>query len=69
MLIAIKDYPGALHEIISPFAEAGISLTRIESRPSQQRAWEYVFFVDFLGDAEDPAISPCSTRCRSTRRR
>jgi chorismate mutase/prephenate dehydratase len=56
VLIAIKDHPGALHEIISPFAEAGISLTRIESRPSQQRAWEYVFFVDFLGHAEDPAI-------------
>lgn len=56
VLIAIKDHPGALHEIIAPFSDAGISLTRIESRPSQQKAWEYVFFIDFLGHADDPAI-------------
>lgn len=56
VLIAIKDHPGALHDILSPFANANISLTRIESRPSQQKAWEYVFFVDFLGHADDPAV-------------
>ncbi len=56
VLIAAKDEPGALHGIIAPFADTGISLTRIESRPSQQKAWEYVFFVDFLGHIDDPAV-------------
>lgn len=56
VLIAIKDHPGALHGILVPFSDAGISLTRIESRPSQQKAWEYVFFIDFLGHADDPAV-------------
>lgn len=56
VLISIKDKPGALYGLLLPFAEAGISLTRIESRPSQVKAWEYVFFIDFLGHADDPGI-------------
>lgn len=56
VLIAMKDKPGALHDILAPFSDAGISLTRIESRPSQQKAWEYVFFVDFLGHVDDPKV-------------
>lgn len=56
ILISIKDKPGALYSLLLPFAESGISLTRIESRPSQQKAWEYVFFIDFLGHADDERI-------------
>lgn len=57
LLLAIRDKPGALYQLLLPFSEAGINLTRIESRPSQQKAWEYVFFVDFLGHATDPEIA------------
>lgn len=56
ILISIKDKPGALYSLLLPFADSGISLTRIESRPSQQKAWEYVFFIDFLGHADDERI-------------
>jgi chorismate mutase/prephenate dehydratase len=56
VLISIKDKPGALYSLLLPFAQAGISLTRIESRPSQVKAWEYVFFIDFLGHADDEKI-------------
>ncbi|MGI9558677.1 MAG: prephenate dehydratase [Thermodesulfobacteriota bacterium] len=46
----INDKPGALHKtLFSPLASAGVNLTRIESRPSGKKAWEYMFFVDFEG--------------------
>lgn len=56
VMISIKDKPGALYGLLVPFAEGNISLTRIESRPSQQKAWEYVFFIDFLGHVDDAGI-------------
>ncbi len=56
LMLQIKDKPGALYKLLLPFQENNISLTRIESRPSQKKAWEYVFFIDILGHAEDPEI-------------
>lgn len=57
LMISVKDEPGALYGLLTPFSEGGISLTRIESRPSQQRAWEYVFFIDILGHVEDAKVA------------
>ncbi len=57
LLLAARDRPGALYQLLLPFASSDINLTRIESRPSQQKAWEYVFFVDILGHASDPKIA------------
>ncbi len=56
VLILVKDRPGALYNLLLPFAREGINLTRIESRPSQQKAWEYVFFIDLLGHIEDEKV-------------
>lgn len=56
VLISVKDKPGALYSLLLPFANFGISLTRIESRPSQKKAWEYVFFVDLVGHADDQNV-------------
>ena len=56
VLISVKDAPGALYELLLPFSKADISLSRIESRPSQKKAWEYVFFVDLVGHAEDEEV-------------
>jgi chorismate mutase/prephenate dehydratase len=44
--------PGALHRLLEPFARHQISMTRIESRPSRRRKWDYVFFIDVEGHAE-----------------
>jgi chorismate mutase/prephenate dehydratase len=49
VVFSVKDKAGALYEMLKPFADNGISLTKIESRPSRQKAWEYHFFVDFEG--------------------
>jgi chorismate mutase/prephenate dehydratase len=56
VLCAIKDRPGGLYALLLPLASRGINLTRIESRPSQKKAWEYVFFIDMLGHIEEPKI-------------
>lgn len=49
ILFSIKDRVGALQEILSPFSSNKINLTKIESRPSKRKAWDYYFFVDFEG--------------------
>lgn len=56
LLLGIKDEPGALHEALGVFRRAGINLTKIESRPSKRKAWEYLFFIDFEGRESDPRI-------------
>ncbi len=57
MMFAIKDAPGALYEILKPFASRQINLTKIESRPLKAKAWEYVFFLDMDGHRSDEPIS------------
>jgi chorismate mutase/prephenate dehydratase len=49
--------PGALHRLLGPLAEYGISMTRIESRPSRRRKWDYVFFIDVVGHADQHPLS------------
>jgi len=56
IMFAVKDQPGALARALEPFEKAGISLTRIESRPSKRRPWEYYFFADLTGHADEPAL-------------
>ena len=56
ILVSIKDKAGALYELLKPFRDADINLTKIESRPSKQKAWEYYFFVDFIGHAGDEKV-------------
>jgi chorismate mutase/prephenate dehydratase len=54
ILFSIRDEVGTLYRILEPFATARLSLTKIESRPTRRRPWEYVFFVDFQGHRDDP---------------
>ena len=48
--------PGVLLHLLGPLARHGVNMTRIESRPSRKRKWDYVFFVDLDGHAEDPPV-------------
>jgi len=58
LLVSAADTraPGALHQLLEPLAASGISLSRIESRPSRRRKWDYVFFIDIDGHAEDAHV-------------
>jgi chorismate mutase/prephenate dehydratase len=56
IMFAVKDRVGALHDMLVPFKKNRINLTKIESRPSKKRAWEYRFFVDMIGHHEDAGI-------------
>ena len=56
LMFGVQDRPGALYECLVPFHSAGINLSRIESRPSRRRPWEYLFFIDLAGHQSEPAI-------------
>lgn len=56
LMFGLRDQPGALFAALRPFDELKISLTKIESRPSRRRAWEYFFFVDMQGHQEDEPL-------------
>ncbi len=56
IMFSIKDRPGALHDMLKPFAREKINLTKIESRPSRKKAWDYYFFVDFQGHIEEEKV-------------
>ncbi len=56
IMFSTKDRPGALFTILEPFKQAKINLTKIESRPSKRKAWEYIFFVDMEGHVGDRKV-------------
>ena len=57
LLLAVRNFPGALYRVLEPFARHGISMSKIESRPSRRVAWDYVFFVDVEGHRDDPPVA------------
>ena len=57
ILFSVKDRAGALYDALSPFKESNINLTKIESRPSKKKAWEYYFYVDLEGHTQDVEIA------------
>jgi chorismate mutase/prephenate dehydratase len=52
-----KDESGALHRLLEPFAEHSVNLNSIQSRPMKGKPWEYLFFVDMRGHAEDGPVA------------
>ncbi|MBC8131442.1 MAG: prephenate dehydratase [Deltaproteobacteria bacterium] len=57
VLLTTRDQPGILFKVLGGFAERGLNMTKIESRPSRRRPWEYIFFVDVDGHERDPAVA------------
>jgi chorismate mutase/prephenate dehydratase len=57
LLVSTDNKPGVLYRILAPFATHGISLSKIESRPSHQGIWEYIFFIDVEGHRDDPPLA------------
>lgn len=57
LLLSTRNRSGALYALLTPFARLGINMTRIESRPSRNARWQYVFFVDVEGHAQEPQVA------------
>jgi len=55
IVFSVRHKPMALYDLLSKFASNGVNLTKIESRPTRQKAWEYNFYLDFEGHREDKA--------------
>lgn len=64
LLVATKNQPGALFKLLEPLAGNDVSMTRIESRPSKQAMWEYVFFLDIDGHSQDTKVQKALTELR-----
>ncbi len=56
LIFSLAHTPGSLYNALEVFAREGINLTKIESRPTKERPWEYYFFVDFEGHRQDPKV-------------
>ena len=57
LLLSNSNQPGTLYRLLEPFNQNKVNMTRIESRPTRQSMWEYVFFIDIEGHIEDVPIS------------
>ena len=68
IVFSIKDKVGALYEMLAPFKKYHINLTKIESRPSKKKAWDYYFFLDLEGHLDEPrvkkALAELENKCR-----
>ncbi len=62
LVMSARNVLGAIHELLAPLAQHGVSMSRLESRPSRAGLWEYVFFVDIEGHQQDTKVAK---RCRN----
>lgn len=57
IMVSSENQSGALHSLLQPIATNGLSMTRIESRPSKSGLWQYLFFIDIEGHISEPAVA------------
>jgi chorismate mutase/prephenate dehydratase len=64
LVMSTRNVPGAIHGLLTPLAAKGVSMTRLESRPSRAGLWEYVFYVDIEGHRKDARVAQALARLR-----
>lgn len=65
-VFSLKDEPGALHKALAPFDERNVNLSKIESRPSRRKLWDYYFFIDIIGHNNDPEVAEAVAELEKT---
>jgi len=56
LAVSVVNRPGALHDLLVPLKQHGVSMTRFESRPARQGQWEYIFFIDLVGHPSEASM-------------
>jgi chorismate mutase/prephenate dehydratase len=57
LVVSVPNVPGAVHDILVPLKQHGVSMTRFESRPAKSGQWEYFFFIDIQGHPSQPHVA------------
>lgn len=65
LVVSVPNRPGAVHDILVPLKQHGVSMTRIESRPARSGQWEYYFFIDIQGHPSQPHVEAALTDLRA----
>ncbi len=64
LVMVTKNKPGAMVELLEPLSRHGVSMTKLESRPSKQGLWDYIFFVDIEGHQDDVKVKAALQECQ-----
>lgn len=64
LVVSVTNRPGAVHDMLVPLKEHGVSMTRFESRPARSGQWEYYFYIDLQGHPEQPHVATALTALR-----
>ncbi len=56
LVVSVDNKPGAVHDLLIPLKEHGVSMTRFESRPARSGQWEYYFYIDIAGHPDEPHV-------------
>jgi chorismate mutase/prephenate dehydratase len=57
LVVAVPNRPGAVHDLLVPLKNNGVSMTRFESRPAKSGQWEYYFYIDLAGHPSQPHVA------------
>jgi chorismate mutase/prephenate dehydratase len=66
LVLSIDNQPGAVHRLLAPLAKHGVSMNRFESRPARKGTWEYHFYIDIAGHAEDAKVVKALEELKAT---
>jgi chorismate mutase/prephenate dehydratase len=64
LVVSVPNRPGAVHDMLVPLKSHGVSMTRFESRPARSGQWEYYFYIDLVGHADDPPVATALAELR-----
>jgi chorismate mutase/prephenate dehydratase len=57
LVVSVPNRPGAVHDLLVPLKQNGVSMTRFESRPAKSGQWEYYFYIDIAGHPSQPHVA------------
>ena len=65
LVVSVRNQPGAVHDLLVPLKNYGVSMTRFESRPARTGQWEYFFYIDIEGHPEQDNVSKALAELQS----